>query len=170
MLRSLFALMRNGMASDRRIGFLYAQLGRFVQAYAHGHFESVALYGRRIAEAFCIKVHGQEAYYQYDGLCSACWYLPCWSWRVYDYIEADRELAGIGEALGLGLSCARIWDDLTTLRQYGNYGLNTFEEQMEGMPMQPWDEVFVAAIRITLAYLYCVRTASYDLAPAQAKL
>ena len=40
--------------SDTRAAFLYIQLRRYMEAYGRGHFETAALYGRRITEGYCM--------------------------------------------------------------------------------------------------------------------
>ena len=156
-LARLMATIEVQARCDIRAGFLYTQLCRYVQAYARGHFETAALYGRRMTEAFCMLAlpEGHEA--KEKGLCEQVWALPFWYERVYAYIQDDPELVLIADEMGMSLTVSNVWWDLTVARRYGNDGAHVSDEQLYQQPLAVQEETFVSTVRIALATLVLLR-------------
>ena len=156
---ALMAVIKKEESIDLRAKFLYWNAFLFLFSYGRGHFEAAAVYARRIAEVFCFIAHpDSDADEYYDGLCQMAWALPMWYRRAVEYIAEQQDLAGIGDSLGMGLpSKLRVWDDVTTIRRYGNEGAHASDAQMYGQPLQANDEAFIATVRIIVASLTVYR-------------
>ena len=143
--------------SDTRAAFLYIQLRRYMEAYGRGHFETAALYGRRMTEAFCMLAlpKGHEA--REKGLCEQVWALPLWAERVYALLQDDPELVLIADEMGMSFTASTVWWDLTVARRYGNDGAHVSEEQLYEQPLAVWEETFVPTVRIAMATLVLLR-------------
>ena len=88
---------------------------RFFALYAEQQYVDAAVWGRRIAEAYCnyIFLYFSPALLEkFYGLSALAWELPHW---VYDY-SAYAHLSG---QLHEG---AKVYHDLDVLRRYGNDG------------------------------------------------
>ena len=124
---------------------------RFFRAYGRGDYDEAGIWCRRIAEAFCLAILGNE--YEEALLAELIWALPdrvC-TLRAYDLINS--EVSSVGSTFGMGLSSASISDDLGVLRQYGNTAAHA-HSAIFGYPVGPDPRVFVAVIRVVLCAVY----------------
>ena len=143
--------------SDTRAAFLYIQLRRYLEAYGRGHFETAALYGRRITEGYCMLSlpKGHEA--REKGLCEQVWALPFWAERVYALLQGDPELVLLADEMGMSFTASNVWWDLTVARRYGNDGAHVSEEQLYEHPLSVLEDTFVPTVRIAMATFAILR-------------
>jgi len=133
----------------------YVALGftRFLRAYGRGYYDEAGVWGRRIAEAFCLFELGKE--YEEVLLGELVWALPdsVWPLRAYDLTSGNAEVSVVAANLGLGLSSASIFDDLSLLKRYGNEAAHA-HAVVFGRPVGPDPRVFVAVLRVVLCFAY----------------
>ena len=143
---------------DTRASLLHVHFRRYVAAYARQHYETAAMYGRRMAESFCIiALPDNHEAKEYGSLCEMAWALPCWELKVYDYIQEYTDLVEIANELCMGIGYANVWNDLTTVRWYGNDGCHVSAKQLDQGPLEAKEETFVSTIRVGIATLALLR-------------
>ena len=124
----------------------------FLRSYARGFYEDAAMWSRRIAEAFCIMIlRDHFRMKELDGLYDMINAIP---WEVsnegvYKHLQGDLVL--LGTEMGCGLTSQKVWQDLHTMRRYGNQGAHPFEYFDDG-PLKPDAQVFVATLRIIMCF------------------
>ena len=136
-----------------RVGILLSALSVFFVLYAEQQYVDAAVWGRRIAEAYCnyIFLHFSPSYLEkWYGLAELAWELPDW---VYDY-SAYAHLSG---QLHEG---AKVYHDLDVLRRYGNDGAHADRLfRIEHLCAQ--SEVVCAVLRVSLSFVAWSRVLVY---------
>ena len=145
--------------------YLLYTLRMFLKRYAEEAYPEAAVWGRKLAETYCI---AQLNYFQMDfqtrfyGLAELVWELPQWVWgySAYEHVsEFGEEYIACALNLGMHLSSASIYDDLTTLRQYGNMGAHAGSYFRYGrLGADP--DVFAAAVRVVMSFVPWYRRCS----------
>ena len=135
--------------------FVYAVRMFFVR-YAEGAYYDAAVWGRRVAEVYCIVIvdlFGKDLGDKFLGLYELTLELPDWVWpySVYEHVEAYGE-GGHGRRLGMQLSSVPVWKDLDFLRKYGNSGAHARWEYLSGGKLSPSPQVVVCVIRVALSF------------------
>ena len=135
--------------------FAYAVRTFFIR-YAEGAYYDAAVWGRRVAEVYCIvilDVFGKDLGGGFHGLYDLTRALPDWVWRYSGYEHLDAYGEGeLGRRLGMQLSSVPIWEDLDFLRKYGNRGAHASWEYLEGGKLPPSPQVVVCVIRVALSF------------------
>ena len=135
--------------------FAYAVRMFFIR-YAEGAYYDAAVWGRRVAEVYCIAildVFGKDLGDQFHGLYILIWELPDWVWPYsgYEHLEAYGE-GEHGRRLGMQLSSVPIWKDLDFLRKYGNHGAHASSEYLLGGKLPQSPQVVVCVIRVVVSF------------------
>ena len=128
----------------------------FFIRYAEGAYYDAAVWGRRVAEVYCIAildVFGKDLGDGFHGLYELTRELPDWVWPYSGYEHLDAYGEGEhGRRLGMHLSSVKIWEDLVFLRKYGNRGAHAQEEYLSGGKLPPSPQVVVSVIRVALSF------------------
>ena len=138
--------------TDPRAKFIRIQSRRYLAAYGRSHFETAAVYGRRLAEGFCWYALPPGHPARYEGLCAMSWALDFWDMYVSDFVRDHTDIGRIASHLGMGLTTWRIFDDVTIMRRYGNMGAHFDEYALHADP-----EAFTATLRIIVASIVLFR-------------
>ena len=92
---------------------------------------------------------------RYLGLSEMTWELPDWVWRYSAWQHADA----FGDPyrrgathLGIHMATSNVYEDLDTLRRYGNAGAHARSYLYDDRLGQD-DEVYLAAVRLALSFL-----------------
>ena len=130
--------------------------GMFLERHAEYSYEEAALWARKMGEVYCIVL---LRYFQREirdwGLSEMVWDLPDWVWAHSAWEHADamgNSYRDVAIRLGIQLSSATIYNDLNTLRWYGNTGAHAssyFDKGRQGAN----EKVFFAAIRLAMSFL-----------------
>ena len=135
--------------------FAYAVRMFFIR-YAEGAYYDAAVWGRRVAEVYCLVIlglFGKDLGDGFHGLYELTWELPDWVWpySVYEHVEAYGE-GEHGRRLGMQLSSVPVWKDLDFLRKYGNSGAHARWAYLSGGKLSPSPQVVVCVIRVALSF------------------
>jgi len=135
--------------------FAYAVRMFFIR-YAEGAYYDAAVWGRRVAEVYCIvilDVFGKDLGDEFHGLYELTRELPDWVWPYsgYDHLDAYGE-GEHGRRLGMQLSSVPVWKDLDFLRKYGNSGAHASWKYLSGGKLSPSPQVVVCVIRVALSF------------------
>ena len=135
--------------------FAYAVRMFFIR-YAEGAYYDAAVWGRRVAEVYCIvilDVLGKDLGDEFYGLYELTMELPDWVWPYSGYEHLDAYGEGEhGRRLGMQLSSVPVWKDLDFLRKYGNSGAHASWEYLSGGKLSPSPQVVVCVIRVALSF------------------
>ena len=135
--------------------FAYAVRMFFIR-YAEGAYYDAAVWGRRVAEAYCfliLDVFGKGFGDEFHALYDLTRALPDWVWpySAYEHMEAYGE-GEYGRRLGMQLSSVPVWKDIDFLRKYGNSGAHITWLYLAGGKLPPNPQVVVCVIRVTLSF------------------
>ena len=147
--------------------YLLYTLNMFLKRYAEHAYPEAAVWGRKMAEAYCIaqlKYFQRYNHFGFHGLAELAWELPQWVWgySAYEHVSAFGEEYMVSAVnLGMHLSSVSIYDDLTTLRQYGNTGAHAGSYFSHGrLGADP--DVFAAAVRVAMSFVpWCRRCSRF---------
>ena len=131
LLLELVSLLTAEGMKDPRAQYLCVQTRRYLTAYARCHFDTVAVYGRRIAEVFSWYSLPKGHPKREEGLCEMVWAIDFWYVHADQFVFGYEDLQSIAEDLGMRLTTWSIFDDLTQLRRYGNAGAHVDFAQLE---------------------------------------
>ena len=136
--------------------YIHLGFSRFLYYYARGHYADAGVWSRRLAEAFCINVlhtkyTDQSSYPLLGGMLYDLPYSISWA-RVFDLCDDVTAMY-----LGCHFTVSTVWDDLQTMRAYGNNGVHAHSYFFDRPAADP--SVFLATLRIVLASMEMQRKA-----------
>ena len=148
------ALLNEVSTSNPGKFFVYALKNFFVR-YAEGSYYDAAVWGRRLAEVYCkfvLQVFAQGG--EGNGLYELIPQLPEWAWQhtAYDHLYAYGE-GGFGRRFGMQYAVSQVWEDLESLRKYGNRGAHAADEYLAGAKLPPSPRVVVCVVRVALSFI-----------------
>ena len=154
---SVVSLIDDDSIADPRAKVLGMNFRGYLAAYGRGNFETAAVYGRRMAEVFCVHCFPEGHPAAYDGLRDMSWARHYWWTYAADFVVGFPNILRIGEGLGMALSSWSIFEDLTKMREYGNSGGHVCHDQLEAYGLQADEEAFMSTLRIVLCSLALFR-------------
>ncbi len=151
-----FLTLLMAVSSDRHGKYFLFCLFQFFDRYASAAYEDAAVWSRRLAEAYCnyVFVHFDATYLQSRyGLAELAWELPTW---VYDH-SASSHAAAAGEVsasicIGAPLSICTVYEDLDSLRRYGNQGAHA-DREFRISVVQADGDIVCRVLRIALSFM-----------------
>ena len=133
--------------------FLYCLL-QFIRTYGRGNIVDASVWSRRLAKAYCHYVYYEDSIlHEWVGLADYAYMLPDWFWRYGAFSHANAVgIANIGTLVGAHLSSQTVYDDLETLRYYGNSGAHA-DRYFNIRHVGPNPDAFCSVVRISLSYV-----------------
>ena len=146
---AVMAVVLELQRQESRYGrLMYICVVQMFRCFGRGYHHDVGLWGRRLAETYCIHMQGPKD----------------WHVRLYDMIRdlpatvlygpTDSHfgrMAWLGHSMGSGLSSATVFEDLEWLRWYGNMGVHA-TAFLDGS-LYPEPRVLIVALRIAILFL-----------------
>ena len=171
LLLELVSLLTVEGMKDPRSHFLCVLTRRYLTAYARGHFDTAAVYGRRIAEVFSWYSLPNGHPKREEGLCEMIWANDFWYMHAVQFVLGYKDLESIAEEFGMPLTTWSIYDDLTQLRWYGNAGAHVDYAQIEGgYSLEADAAAFTSTIRIVIACIGLFRMTPLTVSRLRSKM